>query len=206
MIAIIDYGMGNVRSVYNGLDYLGEDAVITDDPKVIDAATGLILPGVGAFGDAMKNLQERELVGVLEEQVFRKGKPFLGICLGLQLLAKKGYEHGEHDGLGWLDAEVKKFQFEGTGLKIPHMGWNDISPQTDHPLFANLKTEEFTFYFVHSFHIVCNHSHNIAATCQYGYSFAAAVVKDNIFATQFHPEKSQDNGIQILQNFINWRP
>lgn len=206
MIAIVDYGMGNVQSVYNGLDYLGQDAVITADSKVLDEASHLILPGVGAFGDAVNNLRERGLVEVLEEQVFRKGKPILGICLGLQLMAKSSQEHGDHQGLGWLDANVIKFQSDGANLKIPHMGWNDITPQLKHPLFANLKEGQFTFYFVHSFHIVCNDANNIAATCDHGYPFTAAICKDNIFATQFHPEKSQDNGIQILDNFINWRP
>jgi glutamine amidotransferase len=206
MIAIIDYNMGNVRSIFNALQYIGQDSVVTSDSKVIDEASHLILPGVGAFGDAIKNLKERGLIEILNQQVLQKGKPFLGICLGLQLLAKIGNEYGCHEGLGWIDAEVIKFDFDGIKLKIPHVGWNDVTPKIEHPLFANLKKGQFTFYFVHSYHIVCHQEQNIAATCDYGINFTACVTKDNIFATQFHPEKSQDNGLQILQNFINWSP
>ena len=206
MIAIIDYGMGNVQSVYNTLEYIGEDAIITRDSDTIDNASHIILPGVGAFRDAMKNLEERSLIEVLNRQVFEKGKPFLGICLGLQLLAKCGYEHGYKSGLGWIDAEVIRFDFKDCEkLKIPHVGWNDIQPKINHPIFNNLKQSEFTFYFVHSFHIDCKQKDDVAATCNYGYDFTAAIAKDNIFATQFHPEKSQDNGLQIIQNFVNWR-
>ena len=206
MIAIIDYGMGNVKSIFNALRYLGQEAVITADPKVIDGVSHLILPGVGAFGDAMMNLKKRGLVEILNQQVLEKGKPFLGICLGLQLLAKRSQEHGYHEGLGWFDAEVTKFKFEEVNLKIPHIGWNDITPLVDHPIFANLKENEFTFYFVHSHYIVCHQPQNVAATCDYGITFHAVIFKDNVIATQFHPEKSQDNGIQILDNFVNWRP
>lgn len=207
MIAIIDYGMGNVKSVLNTLDYIGQDAVVTSDPKEIDDATHLILPGVGAFGDAIKNLESRGLIEILNNQVLEKGKPFLGVCLGLQMLAKCGYEHGFSKGLGWIDAEVRKFDFkEGEKLKIPHVGWNDISTKIEHQIFKNLKGNgQFTFYFVHSFHIICNNEQDIAATCNYGYDFTAVVAKDNIIATQFHPEKSQENGIQIMENFVNWK-
>jgi glutamine amidotransferase len=206
MIAIIDYGMGNVRSIFNALEYIGEEAIITSDPKKIDDVSHLILPGVGAYGDAMKNLQERRLVDVLERQVREKGKPFLGICLGLQLLAINSKEYDSDNGLGWFDAEVKKFSFNNNNLKVPHVGWNEVVPVIKHPLFDNLKEDHNDFYFVHSFHIVCKNKEDVAATCDYGYTFAAAVYKDNIIATQFHPEKSQDNGIQILQNFVNWNP
>jgi imidazole glycerol-phosphate synthase subunit HisH len=204
MIAIIDYGMGNVRSVYNALDYLAQDAIITADPRAIDDASHLILPGVGAFGDAMRNLRSRELIEVLNRQVLEKGKPMLGICLGLQLMAKRSSEHGEHAGLGWFNADVERFELRQYGLKIPHMGWNKIVPEVKHPLFQNLKDEEFTFYFVHSYHIGCRDQGTVAATCCYGDPFTAAIFKDNIFATQFHPEKSQDNGIQVLKNFASW--
>ncbi len=204
MIAIIDYGMGNVRSIYNGLDYIGKDPVITFEPDVIDNSSHIILPGVGAFGDAMINLRNSGLIEILNRQVMEKGKPFLGICLGLQLLAINSEEHDSDNGLGWFDAEVKRFKLDGTGLKIPHVGWNEVVPVIKHPLFDNLKEGHSDFYFVHSFHIVCKNKKDVAATCDYGYTFAAVVYKDNIIATQFHPEKSQDNGIQFLKNFVNW--
>lgn len=207
MIAILDYGMGNVRSIINALSYIGHDAVLTAEERLIDDASHLILPGVGAFGDAMRNIGSRGLHGILHRQVFEKGKPFLGICLGLQLLAGSSEEHGRHQGLGWLDAEVVKFDFNGgSPLKIPHMGWNEIAPQGDQPLFRHLKATERTFYFVHSFHLVCRDPGDVAATCAYGIPFTAAVARNNIAATQFHPEKSQDNGLQVLKNFLEWNP
>lgn len=206
MIAIVDYGMGNTKSVFNALSYLGEDAIITLDPHKIKDASHIILPGVGAFGNAMDNLKKRGLIDILNKQVIEKYKPFLGICLGLELLAKRSYEHGLHEGLGWVDGEVKKFILEGNTLKLPHMGWNDIIPKIKHPFFAKLGENCFTFYFVHSYHINCNDSKNIAATCEYGYEFPSVIIKENIIATQFHPEKSQDNGVQLLKNFVEWKP
>jgi glutamine amidotransferase len=206
MIAIVDYGMGNVRSVHNALDSLGQQAVVSADPAALAAADRLILPGVGAFGDAMANLRSRGLVEVLSCEVLEKRKPFLGICLGLQLLAKSSTEHGRHEGLGWFNAEVVRFELSADGLKIPHMGWNDVTPCQSHPLLAGLNQEQFVFYFVHSFHIVCRDAGDIAASCEYGYPFTAAVARENIFATQFHPEKSQDNGLQVLRNFVEWEP
>ncbi|CAB5086886.1 Imidazole glycerol phosphate synthase amidotransferase subunit HisH [Olavius algarvensis associated proteobacterium Delta 3] len=206
MIAIIDYGMGNVRSVFNALDFVGRDARITSDQTQIDRASHIILPGVGSFGDAMRNLRERHLDDILTVQVAEKGKPILGICLGLQIMARVSEEHGRHEGLGWFDAEVRRFQFDEAGLKIPHVGWNDIHLQIEHPIFANLKEAERSFYFVHSYHVVCRGNLYVAATCRYGFDFACAIARDNIVATQFHPEKSQDNGIQVIENFVNWKP
>jgi glutamine amidotransferase len=198
--------MGNVRSVHNALDLLGIDAVVTAEPGVIASAERLILPGVGAFGDAMANLRSRGLVEVLSREVLEKRKPFLGICLGMQLVAKLSSEHGKHDGLGWFDADVVRFDLPHDGLKVPHMGWNDINPHLAHPLLRGLRADQFVFYFVHSFHVVCRDPEDVVATCTYGYPFAAAIGRDNIFATQFHPEKSQDNGLQILRNFAEWAP
>jgi len=206
MIAIIDYGMGNVRSIINALQFIGCEVVITSDFKEIDAASHIILPGVGAFGDAMNNIVRCGLDEILENQVLKKGKPFLGICLGLQLLAKTSEEHGLHKGLGYFDAEVKKFKFDKIKLHVPHIGWNDVCPQKNHFIFRKLNQDENIFYFVHSYHIVCNQEQDILATCDYGISFIAAIARDNIVATQFHPEKSQDNGIQILKNFVKWNP
>jgi glutamine amidotransferase len=206
MIAIVDYGMGNVRSLRNALAYIDVDAEVTSEPGRILAADRLILPGVGAFGDAMKSLRQLSLPEALEEAVFRRGKPFLGICLGLQLLAESSTEHGVHTGLGWFEAEVKRFDLDSTDLKVPHMGWNHVCASSSHPLFAKLPANSRDFYFVHSFHIELADSANVTATSVYGYQFAAAIGKDNIFATQFHPEKSQDNGIQMLRNFADWTP
>jgi len=198
--------MGNVRSVQNAFDALGHEAVITSDPGVIAEAERLVLPGVGAFGDAMENLNARGLVDVLRRQVLDEQKPFLGICLGMQLLANSSTEHGAHQGLGWIDAEVTRFDFPPHGLKVPHMGWDEIVPSREHPLMTGLRADQFVFYFVHSYFVMCHEAGDVAATCDYGLPFTAAINKGNIFATQFHPEKSQDNGIQILRNFAEWRP
>lgn len=207
MIALVDYGGGNVRSVANALAYLGLDAVVTADDTVIGEAERIILPGVGAFGDVMAKLEARGLIEVLHREVREKGKPFLGVCLGLQLLAKSSTEHGLHAGLGYLDAHVERFDPTGlpSTLKIPHMGWNEVAPEVEHPLLAKLPADA-AFYFVHSYHIVCEDPAQVAATSLHGYRFAAAVHHGNIFATQFHPEKSQDNGLQVLENFSSWSP
>jgi len=200
--------MGNVRSVRNALESIGEDAVITSDPGAIRDAERLILPGVGAFGDAMSNLRQRGLVETLRHDVIEERKPLLGICLGMQLVARCSSEHGSHEGLGWFDAEVVRFDpVEGArGLKVPHMGWNEIVPIGDHPLLHGLRSDQFVFYFVHSYHVVCRDRGEVTATCDYGGAFDAALGRGNVFATQFHPEKSQDNGLQILRNFASWRP
>jgi len=204
-VAIIDYGRGNVRSVANAVEYCGADAVVTADPDVIDDASHILLPGVGAFGDAMAALHERGLPEVLHRQAFAKGKPFLGICLGMQVLADKGFEHGEHAGLGWIRGEVVRLNPGADSLKIPHMGWNDVQLAGDHPLFKGIPADRLTFYFVHSYHFRAA-PENVLATSDYGARFTAAVTKDNIVATQFHPEKSQDSGIEMLENFVKWNP
>ena len=205
-VAIIDYGRGNVRSVANAVDYCGVDAVITADPTAIDNATHIILPGVGAFGDAMDALIAHGLPEVLRRQAFDKGKPFLGVCLGMQLLAQRGLEHGEHVGLGWIAGEVVRLDPGLDALKIPHMGWNTIALRTPHPLFARFEADQLTFYFVHSYHFKTASPESVLATCDYGGPFTAVVAKDNVIATQFHPEKSQDSGIELLQNFVRWNP
>ncbi len=205
MIAIVDYGMGNVRSVLNAFEAIGADAHVTADPAALDEATHIVLPGVGAFGDAMAALHQRNLVVPLRRQALTRHKPFLGICLGMQLLAKRSTEHGVTDGLGWFDAEVVRFDLAQPGLNVPHMGWNDIEPARSHPLFAGLRPSEFTFYFVHSYRMICDVSDDVAAACDYGGRFVAAIARDNIFAAQFHPEKSQDSGLHILRNFVEWQ-
>jgi glutamine amidotransferase len=205
MIAIIDYGMGNIRSLSNAVRYIGYDVTITSDPQRIRDAKKLILPGVGAFGDAIAAIREKGLDELLYREVIEKGKTMLGICLGLQLLARSSEEHGFHKGLGWLDAEVVKF-YPGLRIKIPHIGWNDIDYAKPDPLFHGLKKEERAFYFVHSFYIKCRNHVDILATCKYGLDFTAAIHRNSVVATQFHPEKSQDNGIQVLKNFLKWNP
>ncbi|MBT5240531.1 MAG: imidazole glycerol phosphate synthase subunit HisH [Rhodospirillaceae bacterium] len=205
-IAIIDYGRGNVRSVFNALDYIGVTATVTDDPAVIDNASHILLPGVGAFGDAVDALKARGLPEVLHRQAFDKGKPFLGVCVGMQVLASKSYEHGEHAGLGWLDAEVRRIDPGPDGLKVPHMGWNSVTPTRAHPLFDGIKTETLVFYFVHSFAVTTEDADKVLATSDYGKPFTATLAWDNIVTTQFHPEKSQDSGLEVLTNFTRWNP
>lgn len=204
MIAIIDYGMGNKHSVYNALSHIGVDAIVTKDEKQIRSSDRFILPGVGAFGAAIENLNKSGLKALLDDEVKVKGKPFLGICLGMQLLAEKGTEKGVFEGLGWIEGCVEKLNPEGSDLKIPHVGWNDILLTQDSPMFKGLK-KDMAFYFVHSYAYNVKNTCDIAAECNYGGIFTAAVMKDNIFATQFHPEKSQKNGLLLLENFANWR-
>jgi glutamine amidotransferase len=205
-VAIIDYGRGNVRSVANAIEYCGADAVVTADPAAIDDASHILLPGVGAFGDAMAALAGCGLPEVLRRQVFEKGKPFLGVCLGMQLLADRGLEHGDHAGLGWISGEVLRLTPGPDALKIPHMGWNEVTLTREHPVFARMRSDQLVFYFVHSYHFVAADPETVLGLCEYGRRFTAIVAKDNIVATQFHPEKSQDSGIELLQNFVKWRP
>lgn len=204
MIAIIDYGMGNVRSVYNAFDFIGEAVQITSDPHEIANASRIVLPGVGAFGKAMDHLNTSGLADILNREVLEKGKPFLGICLGMQLLASDSSEHGFHKGLGFIPGQVRLFDFQESKLKLPHMGWNDISLQRQHPVFNKLKKDQLSFYFVHSFYFAAEESNDVLALCEYGNPFCAVLAKENMIATQFHPEKSQDNGIQLLENFVGW--
>ncbi|NKB42826.1 MAG: imidazole glycerol phosphate synthase subunit HisH [Alphaproteobacteria bacterium] len=205
-VAIIDYGRGNVRSVFNALDYIGVTATITDDPAVIDDASHILLPGVGAFGDAVGALNARDLPEVLHRQAFDKGKPFLGVCVGMQVLARKSFEHGEHDGLNWLDAEVQRLDPGPDCLKIPHMGWNSVTLSRAHPVFDGIKADNLEFYFVHSFAVTTADTSKVLATGDYGEPFVAALAWDNIVTLQFHPEKSQDSGLEVLTNFTRWTP
>lgn len=203
-VAIIDYGRGNVRSVKNAVEHCGADAVVTADPQVLDDASHIILPGVGAFGAAMAALDAKDLPEILRREALEKGKPFLGICLGMQLLADRSEEHGTHAGLGWIAGEVVRLDAGLDRLKIPHMGWNDVALTAPHPLFAGLGSDQLTFYFVHSYHFRAGL--HVLASCDYGTRFTAAVAKDNILGVQFHPEKSQDSGVALLENFVRWNP
>ena len=205
-VSILDYGRGNVRSVFNALDFLGVDSQITNDHEKINNSSHLILPGVGAFGDAVMAIRKIGLDEILHEQIFLKGKPFLGICVGMQVLAAVGFEHGENQGLGWLDAEVKRLEPGPDCLKIPHMGWNHLELTKSHPIFQGFNDQMLVFYFVHSFFMDTMTDDAVVGICHYGKPFAASIGWDNLVATQFHPEKSQDSGLELLNNFVEWSP
>ena len=197
MVVIIDYGMGNVSSVEKALNFLNIKNIISNDKNIIKNSSAILLPGVGSFSQGMNNLRELNLVDLLTDEVVNKKKPFLGICLGMQLIFEKGSEPRECDGLGWIKGEVKKLDLDG--LKIPHMGWNDIEVQNNE--FYS-KINNFDFYFIHSYHVLPTFKSEIAATVNYGIDIVASIQKDNIFATQFHPEKSQQSGLCLLKEFF----
>jgi len=199
-VAIVDYGMCNLDSVGRAVEECGGEAIVTDQASDIEAADRIILPGVGAFPDAMRNLTELGLHKVLEEQVLGEQAPFLGICLGMQLLASVGFEGDETEGLGWIDGDVRRF-VPTNGERVPHMGWNEIVPAPNSPLFAGIDPGT-DFYFVHSYHYVCRSDDDVAATTPYCGGFTSAVARGNVFAVQFHPEKSQRSGFQVLRNFL----
>lgn len=204
MVVIIDYEMGNKQSVMNAFESLGASVAISNKPEVIRQATQLVLPGVGAFGDGMKKLQASGLVSLLTEEVLARKKPFLGICLGMQLLATAGTEHGHHQGLGWIPGLVDPIPIRAE-LRIPHVGWNSVRVQKNSPLLEGLETEP-NFYFLHSYYFQPEMKDDIAATCHYSLEFAAVLQRENIFATQFHPEKSQKDGLKLLENFLKYHP
>jgi len=200
MIVIINYGLGNLSSVKNALDVLSIEAEITDDVQKIQQADKIILPGVGAFGYGMENLRKLGLIEVLHKEVIENKKPFLGICLGMQLICKKSYEEGEFEGLGWVDAEVIRFNNNGGRLLVPHVGWNNVECDINCPILAGGASEQ-TFYFVHSYYPNVKDKSIVMGWCDYGVKFPAILQKDNIFAVQFHPEKSQTEGLEILRKF-----
>lgn len=204
MIAIIDYGLGNLRSVAGAVAKLGFEPQITDRVDALTTAEKLILPGVGAFGDGMANLRERNLIEPLAELVIRQRKPILGICLGAQLLARSSEEFGHHAGLGWIDAVAVKLA-PGAEYRLPHVGWNELVQACPSPLFDGIPTDAL-FYYVHSFHVRASDPEIVVGTCSYGAEvFAAAIKWGNIVATQFHPEKSQQHGLQLLKNFLQMK-
>lgn len=205
---IIDYGSGNIESVFNALQAIsGENEIaISKNPAEIRSANLLILPGVGAFADCMSGL--RSVTGLAEEirkQALVEKKPFLGICVGMQVLASVGHENGEHAGLGFINGKVEKID-EEEGLKVPHMGWNEIIVKNSkHPILKDIKEGEH-FYFANSYHFICQNENNVLAQVEYGSKLTAIVAKENICGVQFHPEKSGEAGLKILKNFLNWRP
>ena len=202
MIGIVDYKMGNLASVINAFKSLGVDAILESDPSKLQSYDKLILPGVGAFADAMAHLQSNGMDKAVKDYA-QSGKPLLGICLGMQLLFESSEEFGSTKGLGLIEGKVIPFdetQFDHK-RKVPHMGWNELFVQRETPLFKNLD-KDFYLYFVHSFHAICDDKYAIGKT-HYGYKFVSAVQKDNIYGIQPHPEKSHKNGLKIIQNFIN---
>lgn len=207
MIAIIDYGMGNLRSVQKGFEKVGHNAVVTSDPKTIMDASHVVLPGVGAFPDCMRNLEEKGLLDIVPK-VINSGRPFLGICLGLQLLFTESEEFGTHKGLDIIKGKVVRFKvgaysntpLQNAGLKVPHMGWNTVSIRKRPPALEGIDEGAY-FYFVHSYYVVPEDETVVATTTNYGVEFVSSIWKDNLFATQFHPEKSQEKGLRILKNF-----
>ena len=201
IINIIDYGMGNLQSVSNALECVGCEVLISKNPQALSDADAFILPGVGAFGEAMNNLHNRKLVEPLRRAVLSDGKPLLGICLGMQLLADNSDEKFKCQGLSLISGQVRAIP-NSTGLRLPHIGWNDLSLCKTDPLFKNTP-EKSAFYFVHSFQFECDPEY-ISATTEYGIDITAAVQKENIFGVQFHPERSQRKGLRLLRNFIDF--
>jgi imidazole glycerol-phosphate synthase subunit HisH len=198
MITIIDYGMGNLRSVEKAFARAGHMATITNDPAVLADAAKLVLPGVGAFRDAIGALQSRLLVEPIRAAI-AAGKPFLGICLGLQLLFDRSFEDGEYQGLGVVPGDVVRFELP-SDYKVPHMGWNQVEFRRRPPIFAGVDEREH-FYFVHSYYVVPRDASIVATETDYARPFCSSIWRDKLFATQFHPEKSQDAGLRVLKNF-----
>lgn len=202
LIAIIDYGMGNLRSVEKAFEFLGHRAVIANKPEDVVNASHVVLPGVGGFPECMKNLESSGMIESVYKSV-ESGKPFLGICLGLQVLFSESEEFGSHKGLDILHGRVVRFNLE-QGFKVPHMGWNQIKIEREIPVLKGVPDNSFV-YFVHSYYVVPSDENIIATISDYGGNFVSSVCKDNIFACQFHPEKSQDIGLKILKNFGDLR-
>ena len=209
-VALIDYGSGNLHSAAKAIELAarnaGETVTVTSDAAALTNADRIVLPGVGAFADCKRGLDALPgMVEALNEQVVRKGKPFLGICVGMQLMADRGLEDGVHDGLGWISGEVRRLTPSDPALKIPHMGWNDLQPARHHRLLDGIEAASDA-YFVHSYHFVCRTESDVVALTDYGGPVAAIIGRDNMVGTQFHPEKSQTVGLRLIANFLAWTP
>ena len=205
MIGIIDYGMGNILSVKNAFHYLGEEAIICEDPKELNKVSKIVLPGVGAFPNCMKSLSENGFIEPLNQMVLVKQKPILGICLGMQVMASIGYEINQSVGLNWFKSEVVKINNGNLPIKIPNIGWEPVYINSNDALFNNFNLNKNpNFYFVHSYYMNCFDKSNITSWYQLGdYKITSSIQKDNIFGTQFHPEKSSEIGLDVLINFLN---
>ncbi len=212
-IVVVDYGSGNLRSAAKALELVASDigaqhqVCVTGDAALVKQGDFIVLPGVGAFGDCAAGLAKLDgMIEALNEAVISNGRPFLGICVGMQLMAARGIEHGEHSGLGWIAGDVLPIEAANASLKIPHMGWNELQLLgTDHPVLRNIG-DGMHAYFVHSFAMQCTDQTEVLATTEYGVSITAIVGRDNLIGTQFHPEKSQATGLALLKNFLTWRP
>ncbi|CAK0777730.1 Imidazole glycerol phosphate synthase subunit HisH [Azospirillaceae bacterium] len=213
IVALIDYGSGNLRSAAKAFERAAADAglsrriLVTADSQVVEKADYIVLPGVGAFADCRRGLQAVPgMEAALTSAVIHKGKPFLGICVGMQLMAERGLEHGRHEGLGWIGGEVAPLEPSDPTLKIPHMGWNDLNiERPDHPVLADLPIGMHG-YFVHSYHLRCRDPKQRLAGVSYGGEVTAIVGRDNLIGVQFHPEKSQAAGLTLIANFLRWKP
>lgn len=212
-VAIVDYGSGNLHSAQKAFERAAADAgvqvVVTSDPDVVRKSDRIVLPGVGAFADCRRGLDSVSgMVEALEETVMQRGRPFLGICVGMQLLASRGLEHEVTPGLGWIPGDVVAIEPTSPELKVPHMGWNTLQPNRPHALLANIPTGETGLhaYFVHSYHLRAARPELVLATTDYGGQLTSIVVRDNIAGTQFHPEKSQKLGLSLISNFLRWSP
>jgi glutamine amidotransferase len=212
IVALIDYGSGNLRSAEKALARAAQESasaheiVVTDSPEVVAGAERIVLPGVGAFADCMGGLSKLDgMIGALNEAVIAKGRPFLGICVGMQLMARVGREFGDTPGLGWIEGEVVRLSPSDPSLKIPHMGWNALDAVHPHALTENLAKDAHA-YFVHSFEMRAANADDVVARTDYGGPVTAIVGRDNLVGTQFHPEKSQAVGLTLLGNFLKWRP
>jgi len=213
-LAIVDYGSGNLHSAAKAFERAAHEAgltvqvVVTDDPETVRRADRVVLPGVGAFADCMRGLDAVEgMIAALGEAVIERGVPFLGICVGMQLLADRGFEHGACDGLGWIAGEIQPIELSDPGLKIPHMGWNELVEIQDHPVLRGLGHDNLTHaYFVHSYQFHLEANKIPLALTDHGGPITAVVGRNNIIGTQFHPEKSQATGLRLISNFLRWTP
>jgi len=214
-VIIIDYGSGNLHSALKAFERAARESgasaeiALTSDPDKVAAADRIVLPGVGAFADCYRGLHRIDgMRDALERVVRQQGRPFLGICVGMQLMASRGLEHGVHEGLGWIDGEVAAIQPTDPALKIPHMGWNTLDVRRPHPLLSGIDTgaNGLHAYFVHSYHLTPAHPSDLVAVTEYGGPVTAMVARDNLTGTQFHPEKSQRLGLALIANFLSWRP
>lgn len=205
VIALVDYGAGNLHSVENALRKVGAQVKVTADPDVLRAADRIVLPGVGSFGACAAGLRaEKGAIEAMRERVFVGGAPFLGICVGMQLLATRGLEYGETAGLDWIEGEVRLIEPTDTSVKVPHMGWNDVAPTPHAKNHEVIEVGEA--YFLHSYHFHADSGRDVLAMTDHGGGLVAAVGRDNILGVQFHPEKSQSYGLGILQRFLEWKP